>query len=83
MNSLDSFLPPIMQLESTTCCNLDCNFCLRKKLNDSDTSLTFDQFRKIIDKTKCRYLTLHGWGEPLLNPDLPDMIKYASQKKNL
>jgi MoaA/NifB/PqqE/SkfB family radical SAM enzyme len=70
-----------MQLEPTTACNLDCPFCLRSSLNRSDENISFNDFRQIIDKSKSRYLTLHGWGEPLLHPDLPAMIRYATQKK--
>jgi MoaA/NifB/PqqE/SkfB family radical SAM enzyme len=74
-------IPPILQLEPTTACNLDCPFCLRRSLNRSEGYLSFEEFRQIIDASKSRYLTLHGWGEPLLHPDLPAMIRYAAGKK--
>jgi MoaA/NifB/PqqE/SkfB family radical SAM enzyme len=81
MSVLNYAVPPILQLEPTTACNLDCPFCLRRSLNRSEGSLSFDDFRQIIDTSKSRYLTLHGWGEPLLHPDLPAMIRYATEKK--
>ena len=74
-------IPPILQLEPTTACNLNCPFCLRSSLNRSEEYISFDEFRQIIDRSKSRYLTLHGWGEPLLHPDLPAMIRYAAGKK--
>lgn len=74
-------IPPILQLETTTACNLSCPFCLRSRLCGSDEFLSFDAFRRIIDATPCHYVTLHGWGEPLMHPALADMIRYASRKK--
>ncbi|MCE1225283.1 MAG: glycosyltransferase [Geobacteraceae bacterium] len=43
--------------------------------------MTFEQFRIIADKIRpyCRYLYLHLWGEPMLNPDIIQIIRYASQ----
>ncbi len=81
MSVLKYAIPPILQLEPTTTCNLDCSFCLRGSLNRSEDYISFDEFRQIIDKSRSRYLTLHGWGEPLLHPDLPAMIRYAAGKK--
>jgi MoaA/NifB/PqqE/SkfB family radical SAM enzyme len=81
MSILNYAIPPILQLEPTTACNLDCPFCLRRSLNRSEEYISFEDFRKIIDKSRSRYLTLHGWGEPLMHPDLPAMIRYASEKK--
>ncbi|WP_292368032.1 radical SAM protein [Methanoregula sp. UBA64] len=81
MSLLTYAIPPILQLETTTACNLDCPFCLRKDLCRSDEYLSFDAFCRIIDSTHCRYVTLHGWGEPLMHPDLPDMIRYAAGHK--
>jgi len=74
-------IPPILQLETTTACNLSCPFCLRGRLCGSDEYLSFDAFCRIIDTTPCHYVTLHGWGEPLMHPDLVKMIRYASGKK--
>lgn len=74
-------IPPILQLEPATACNLGCPFCLRSRFSGSDEYLSFEDFQKITDAAKCRYLTLHGWGEPLLHPELPAMIRYAASKK--
>ncbi|MFY9750669.1 MAG: radical SAM protein [Methanoregula sp.] len=78
MSILNYAIPPILQLETTTACNLACPFCLRAELCGSDEYLSFDAFRQIIDGTRCRFVTLHGWGEPLMNQDLPRMVRYAA-----
>jgi len=69
-----------LQVEVTTACNLDCEICLRRNLNIPPRFLPFDEFRKIIDFRGFRYVGLHGWGEPLLNPDIFRMISYAESK---
>ena len=81
MSLLTYTIPPIIQLESTTACNLDCPFCLRRSLNQSEEFISFEDYQQIIDRSKSRFLTLHGWGEPLLHERLPEMIRYAAGKK--
>jgi len=44
------------------------------------TSLSLDNFRKVLDSGNFRYVGLHGWGEPLLNQQLFEMVKYAESK---
>lgn len=44
------------------------------------TSLSFDNFKRILDSSNFRYVGLHGWGEPLLNHELFEMIRYAESK---
>ena len=78
MSILNYAIPPILQLETTTACNLGCPSCLRSIFCSSDESLSFDMFTQIVRSSKSRYLTLHGWGEPLMNPHLVDMIRYAA-----
>jgi radical SAM protein with 4Fe4S-binding SPASM domain len=50
--------------------------------------MNFDLFKKTIDDlaefdSKIRLLHMHGIGEPLLNPDLSKMIKYAKDSGNI
>ena len=67
-------------VEITNCCNRACSFCpgtLRKpKL------LTMEEFRCITGKLEgiTQYLYLHVMGEPLLHPELPEFIRYATGK---
>ena len=80
MNNPDNRIPPILQVEPSTDCNLDCPFCLRKKYSQKGEDMAFEIFKEAVDHPGFRYLSLHGWGEPLLNPCLADMIKYGSEK---
>ena len=39
-----------------------------------------DNFKKILDSGNFRYVGLHGWGEPMLNKQLFEMINYAESR---
>ena len=69
-----------LQIEPTRRCNLDCKICIRPNLNESTASLSLKDFRKVLDSSDLRHVALHGWGEPLLNPELFQMVKYAEFK---
>lgn len=69
-----------LQVEPTSACNLDCKICMRRNLERPTTSLSLDNFKKILDSGNFRYVGLLGWGEPLLNQHLFEMIEYAEAK---
>lgn len=72
-------------------CNFKCNYCAQslgisgmKRYNNFDSSekMTIETFEKIIEQSKkfdkpYKLLSLMGHGEPLLNKELPKMIKLA------
>lgn len=53
---------------------------MRRHLEEKAGHLSFEQFKHILDAYNFRYVGLHGWGEPLLNPELFDMLKYAKSR---
>lgn len=69
-----------LQIEPTRECNLNCKMCMRRNLEGPVGSLSLDNFKKILDSYNFRYVALHGWGEPLMNPELLGMVKYAESK---
>jgi len=75
--------PWMLQIEPTNLCNLSCPFCPSGRKEDPDKRrrhMTLKEFRSIIDDME-RYLlfaVLWDWGEPFMNPELPEMIRYAS-----
>ncbi len=69
-----------LQIEPTRRCNLNCKICIRPNLNETTASLSLKDFRKVLDSSNLRHVALHGWGEPLLNPELFQMVKYAESK---
>jgi len=73
--------PLELQLEPTNRCHLDCSVCLRKVRAREAGDMSFEDFRRIIDKFEyLKLVTLHGWGEPLLHPELFQMIDYLRRK---
>lgn len=64
-------------------CNLKCPFCPtgQERGSRKRAILSFDNFRKIIDEIGpyLIHIDFCNWGEPFLNRQLPEMIKYAER----
>ncbi|GEO82179.1 radical SAM/SPASM domain-containing protein [Pararhodospirillum oryzae] len=76
-------IPPVFTIETVLGCNLHCPACaigggmvMRKH-----GRLTFERYQIVAEKIRpyCRYFYLHLWGEPLLNIEIYDIIRHASQ----
>lgn len=84
--------PLIVQIFDTYVCNLACKFCHygldkseRPQLSTKDY-MSLELFKKIIDDLtkmpeKIKMLRFCGAGESLLNKNLVEMVRYASEKK--
>lgn len=69
------------QIEITNICNLDCRMCPREKLDVALEHIPFERMKAIVDRLNgVKILTLTGWGEPFLHPNIFEMIRYAKQK---
>ena len=75
-------LPRSIYIEPTSRCNELCRQCPRTLLSrEEDRDLTYDEFRSIVDQFPVLdRVVLHGLGEPLLNKDLPKMIRYLKDR---
>lgn len=64
-------------IEITNLCNLSCSFCSKSKRKPQ--SLTRESFQYILKEIKpfTDYIYLHVKGEPLLHPELPDLLDIA------
>ncbi|MBU0923704.1 SPASM domain-containing protein [bacterium] len=80
--------PFIINVDPSDSCNFKCGFCptgdreLMKKVGRPFITMNFDLFKKIIDDLKdfsapIKVLRLYKDGEPLLNPNFAEMVKYA------
>lgn len=77
-------------IEICSKCNLSCNFCdlhsnKVKGLDDQKGIMDEKLYYKIIEDIsnlgyKLKALHFHGWGEPLIQKKLPEMIHYAYKK---
>lgn len=74
-------------------CNFKCEFCehslpenILKKRQYYKTVMDFELFRKIIDDIKnfpkkLKKILFVGMGEPLMHPQIVDMVAYVSEKQ--
>jgi radical SAM protein with 4Fe4S-binding SPASM domain len=78
-------LPFSIAIEPTTACNLRCPECPSglRSFTRPTGNLKEDFFRQIIDELqhKVFYLTFYFQGEPYINPQFLDMVKYAHRKR--
>ena len=73
-----------LTIETTTYCNLKCKGCYRTNhhYKSKNMQMSLVDFKHYVDQVPSAYtLILHGQGEPTLNPDLLEMIKYANDSK--
>ena len=66
-------------IEITNICNLNCSFC--SKVNRKKESMDIDTFKNIIYKIKdyTDYVYLHVKGEPLLHPNIIELINICDK----
>ncbi len=73
--------PVIAQIEPTSKCNLRCEMCIRKEIRVPIGTMSFKNFKKILNKLDCLFkLHLSGQGEPFLNREIFKMIEYANKR---
>jgi radical SAM protein with 4Fe4S-binding SPASM domain len=75
--------PRVVFIEATNRCNLHCQTCPRTYFQREPLkSLTYDEFVAIAGQfPNMQRALLHGIGEPLLNRELPEMIRYLKQRQ--
>ncbi len=71
--------PLTLAIESTAKCNLFCPMCPRENIYFPPKDMELAVFKKIIDEGKdcLEFAVPYGVGEPLLNPELYDMLAYC------
>jgi len=77
--------PFSISIEPTTTCNLRCPECPSglRAFNRPTGNLDKDFFKKTIDEIykELLYLIFYFQGEPYINPEFLEMVKYANEKK--
>ncbi len=80
--------PAVLGIDPAGSCNLQCGFCgpaRQRAAGAAGGLMPFPLFERIIGESVAHgrraMLILHNWGEPLLNPALPDMIDHARQRR--
>ncbi len=74
-------LPTIVKIETTNACNTFCQLCPtgNSLLSRAKGLMDPDEFRRIVDQVKkhAYVIDLTQWGDPLIHPDIYDMIRYV------
>ncbi|MCX8010827.1 MAG: radical SAM protein [Ignavibacteria bacterium] len=75
-NTLTPSLPRAAVIDPINICNLDCPLCASKNQNYEKGKMSPETFKLVLDKIpSLRVLVLFNWGEPLLHPNIFEMIK--------
>jgi MoaA/NifB/PqqE/SkfB family radical SAM enzyme len=73
--------PEILSFESSYKCNLVCPMCPRSFDESLQGHFSDELFARLEeDIHRFRYVHMTGWGEPLMNPKLPEWLERASAK---
>ena len=76
-----SSYPYLMNMDPVGYCNLQCPFCPTGagELEREKTKMHFSVYKKVMDQLGpyLFHLNLFNWGEPFLNSEIPEIIKYA------
>lgn len=82
-NAATRYYPVKLGMEVTGRCNLSCPLCPRTADNKRDEGdMKWDDYRKVIDSLGpyLFHVRLHSLGEPMMHPQLSEMVAYAHKK---
>ncbi len=75
--------PFFLYLDPTSFCNLQCPFCPTgvRKSDRPNSEMSLSNYKHIIDEIGFNlfHLSFYNWGEPLLNKDFVEMVKYLQK----
>lgn len=78
-----NYPPTRVWVEPTDYCTLQCKFCGNRLLRDEERGfMDFELFRQLVNEAsgKVQQLNLFHRGEPLLHPQICEMVGYASSR---
>ena len=76
-----NYTPMHLFIEPSSFCNLDCIMCNRDTIIKNPANLKFETLKKIIESIKPMKVSFSGFGEPLINPEFIEMVKYLKNNK--
>jgi MoaA/NifB/PqqE/SkfB family radical SAM enzyme len=74
-------LPPVVQIEPTSRCNLKCLGCAHRHRTGNPADIPFERVKALLDELRghTTEIIFSGIGEPLLNPQLVGLLAYAKR----
>lgn len=79
---IDLEFPRHLYIETTTRCNMACSSCPRPKIDKDMSDKTFINILAEVNKYAPRSISLHIFGEPLLDKGLLGKIHFLKMEKN-
>ena len=76
-------IPASVMIELNNTCNLHCKMCGTKSARRKKGNMDISDYRRVIEEVSqlgIRNVTLYTHGEPLLYPNLPDVVRIAKEK---
>ena len=75
--------PSILVIEVTTKCNLSCIHCFRRSMRETEVDMDYELFLRLMREVRSwggvERITLTGWGEPTVHPNILDMLDQAKK----
>jgi len=75
--------PALVRIETTNACNARCTICPHRELKRPIRRMEDGLFAMIVDQCAgagCKEVHLHNFGEPLMDPQLEQRVRYAKQQ---
>lgn len=82
MTLLRQSFPKTVRIETTNHCQADCVFCPRSTIGRSKGIMKQELFEAVVEQCVrggVRLVHLHGYGEPLIDKQLPERIKFCKE----
>lgn len=79
--------PYCIFIDPSSACNFKCGFCMNKHIKQP-TVMSMPLFEKLIDdleefESPIKTIRLYGFGEPMLNKNFCNMVRYAKKSKKV
>ena len=74
-------LPPCMHIETTSSCNLDCEYCVLSTNQTEKTVMSLEKFKSLKKYFKdAKNISLSGMAEPLINKNIVEFIRIIKEE---
>lgn len=85
LRMLNYRFPSVLGIEPTNICNLNCKICVSGQNQSAPGMMSMTLFNRIIEESlqygKRWMIILHNLGEPLVHPEIAQMVRIIKRKK--
>lgn len=83
LNGNGKLICPEIRIENTNVCNASCEMCPRDEMTRPTSIMPMGLFMSLVDQARelgATDVSIFGFGEPLLDPTLPQKVEYCDQR---